>query len=44
MKVLERRVEGLLRQSVVIDEMQCGFMTGCGTTDAIFIVRQLLEK
>ena len=24
--------------------MQCGFMLGCGTTDAIFIVRQLQEK
>ena len=44
MKVLESRVEGLIRQRVVIDEMQCGFMTGCGTTDAIFIVGQLDEK
>ena len=44
MKVLERRVEGLIRQRVVIDEMQCGFMTGCGTTDAISTVRQLQEK
>ena len=24
--------------------MQCGFMLGCGTTDAIFIVRQLQER
>ena len=24
--------------------MQCGFMLGCDTTDAIFIVRQLQEK
>ena len=24
--------------------MQCGFMLGCGTTDAIFIVCQLQEK
>ena len=29
---------------VEIDEMQCGFMLGCGTTDAVFIVRQLREK
>ena len=33
MKVLERVVEGLIRQRV---EMQCGFMSGRGTTDAIF--------
>ena len=44
MKVLERLMEGLIRQRVEIDEMQCGFMSGRGTTDAIFIVRQLQEK
>ena len=44
MKVLERVVEGLIRQRVEIDEMQCGFLSGRGTTDAIFIVRQLQEK
>ena len=44
MKVLERVVEGLIRQRNEIDEMQCGFMSGRGTTDAIFIVRQLQEK
>ena len=44
MKVLERVVEGLVRQTVEIDEMQCGFMSGRGTTDSIFIVRQLQEK
>ena len=44
MKVLERVVEGLIRQRAEIDEMQCGFMSGRGTTDAIFIVRQLQEK
>ena len=27
-----------------LDEMQMGFMPGRGTTDAIFIMRQLLEK
>ena len=37
MKVLERVVEGLIRQRVEIDEMQCGFMSGRGTTDAILL-------
>ena len=44
MKLLEHVEEGLIRQGVEIDEMQCGFMLGCGTTDAIFIVCQLQEK
>ena len=44
MKMLEHVEEGFIRQRVEIDEMQCGFMLGCGTTDAIFIVRQLQEK
>ena len=44
MKMLEHVEEGLIRQRVEIEEMQCGFMIGCGTTDAIFIVRQLQEK
>ena len=44
MKMLEHVEEGLIRQRVEIDEMQCGFMLGCGTTDAISIVRQLQEK
>ena len=44
MKVSERVVEGLIRQRVEIDEMQCGFMSGRGTTDATFIVHQLQEK
>ena len=44
MKVLERVVEGFIRQKVVINDVQCGFMQGWGTTDAIFIFRQLQEK
>ena len=44
MKMLEHMKEGLIRQRVETDEMQCGFMLGCGTTDAILIVRQLQEK
>ena len=41
MKVLERVIEGRLRKIVKIDNMQFGFMSGRGTTDAIFIVHQL---
>ena len=41
MKVLECVVDGHIRQRVEIDEKQCGFMLGRGTTDVIFIVRQL---
>ena len=45
MKMLEHVEEGrLIRQRVEIDEMQRGFMLRCGTSDAIFIVRQLQEK
>ena len=44
MQVLERIVEGLIRQRVEIEEMQCGFMSSRGTTDVIFIVHQLQEK
>ena len=36
MEMLECVVEGLIRQRVQIDEMQCGFMSGRGSTDAIF--------
>ena len=43
MKVLERIVDGLIRQVVSIDDSQFGF-PGRGTTDAIFVIRQLQEK
>ena len=41
MKVLERVLERKLRMKV---NMQFGFMSGKGTVDVIFIVRQLQEK
>ena len=44
MKVLERIVDGLIRQLVSIDDSQFGFVPGRGTTDAIFLVRQLQMK
>ena len=39
MKVVERIFEHRIRQQVVIDDMQFGFMKGKGTTDAIFTAR-----
>jgi len=44
MKVLERIFEHRIPQQIDIDDMQFGFMKGKGTTDAIFIVRQMHEK
>ena len=44
MKTVERLVEALIKRNINIDEMQCGFMPGCCTTDAIFILGQLQEK
>jgi len=44
MKVVERIFKHRLRQQIEIDDMQFGFMKGKGTTDAIFIVRQMQEK
>lgn len=44
MKVFERVMEKYIRETVNINEMQFGFMPGRGTTDAIFITRQVQEK
>ena len=44
MEVLERIVDGLIRHLVSINDSQFGFVPGRGTTDAIFVVRQLQEK
>ena len=43
MKVLERIVDGPIRQFVSIDDFHFGFVPGKGTIDAIFVVRQLQE-
>ena len=44
MKILERIVDCLIRQLVSIDDSKFGLVPGRGTTDAIFVVRQLQEK
>ena len=44
MKVLERVIEKKVRSKVSINDMQFGFRPGRGTTDAIFIVRQIQER
>jgi hypothetical protein len=44
MKVWERIIERRLRAETSISEEQFGFMPGRSTTDALFALRQLLEK
>jgi predicted GNAT family acetyltransferase len=44
MKVVERVLERRLRDRVEINEMQCGFMQGRGTVDALYMVRMLQEQ
>ena len=44
MKVVERIFEHRIRQQTEIDDMQFGFMKGKGTTDAIFMARQMQEN
>ena len=44
MKVLEKIVDDVIQAMIDIDEMLYAFVPGCGTTDAIFIIRQLQEK
>ena len=44
MKVIERIADSLIRQEVSFDKSQFGFVPGRGTTDAIFVIRQLQKK
>ena len=44
MKVVERIVDKIIRDMIKLDEMQFAFVPGRGTTDAIYIIRQLQEK
>ena len=44
MKVVERIFEHRIRQQIKIDDMQFRFLKGKGTTDAIFMARQMQEN
>ena len=44
MKIWERIVDKRVRGEVEVAEEQFGFMPGRGTTNAIFILRQMAEK
>ncbi|XP_064091671.1 uncharacterized protein LOC135205252 [Macrobrachium nipponense] len=44
LKILERVIDGRLREEVRIEKEQLGFMKGSGTTDGIFCIRQLMKK
>ena len=44
LKLWERVIEKRLREGVLVSDQQFGFMTGRSTADAIFALRQLMEK
>ncbi|VDO94862.1 unnamed protein product [Heligmosomoides polygyrus] len=44
LKVFERIVNKRIRDVIELSTSQCGFVSGCGTVDAINAVRLLLEK
>lgn len=44
MKICEKMIDKRLRSETIVSEKQFGFMPGRGTTDAIFALRQLVEK
>jgi len=44
MVVVERIFEHRIRQQIAIDDMQFGFMKGKGTTNAIYMARQMQEN
>ena len=44
MKLWERVIEHRLKQNVTISENQFGFMSGRSMTEAIHLLRQLIER
>ena len=43
-QIVEKIFEHIIRQQIEIDDMQFGFVKGNGTTDAIFMTRQMQKK
>ena len=43
-KLYEKILDGHLCKVVDIDKIQCGFMSGRGIVDAVFVLRRLMEK
>ena len=44
LKLWERIMDQRIREETSIGEEQFGFMPGKGTTDAVFALRQIMEK
>ena len=44
LKIYDRVLDKRLREETEIGDEQFGFMRGRGTVDAIFILRQMMEK
>ena len=44
MKMFEKIVERRLRKLITVNNIQFGFSSGKGTTDAVFIMQKLQEK
>ena len=43
-KLYEKILDGRLCEILDIDKMQCGFILGIETVDAVFVLRRLTEK
>ena len=41
---MKRIIEDIIWDVVNVDDIQFGFMSGLGTTNAIFILKQIQEK